>query len=123
MSYVISPSEDGKYIVVTVQGEISRVSVRQQHIDTFALARSLNVFRILVDVVDAPNTDTIADQYDFAYKDMRQVDPIERSARIAILAAPDDHSHDFIETVGRNSGLNMKLFRDRTQAIAHLLAD
>jgi hypothetical protein len=34
--------------------------------------------------------------------------------------AEGDHSHDFIETVAINAGLNVKLFTDWDQAIAFL---
>ena len=61
---------------------------------------------------EARNTDSIVENYDFAYKDMSETENIDRLARVAILSSPGDHSHDFIETVTRNSGLNVKLFND-----------
>jgi hypothetical protein len=39
---------------------------------------------------------------------------------VAVVVAQGDHSHDFIETVARNSGLNVKLFTDRVEAMAFL---
>jgi hypothetical protein len=47
---------------------------------------------------------------------MQKVDGIDKYARIATLVNPDDHSHDFIETVARNAGLNVKIFTDPDQA-------
>lgn len=40
---------------------------------------------------------------------------------VALLVDPDDHSHDFIEIVARNSGHDFTLFRDHEQVINHLL--
>jgi hypothetical protein len=39
---------------------------------------------------------------------------------VALLVDPEDHSHDFVETVGRNAGLNVTLFRDRDAAKQYL---
>ena len=43
-----------------------------------------------------------------------------RSAHVAILVSPDDRSHDFIETVNRNAGYNVRVFRDADAAISWL---
>jgi hypothetical protein len=48
---------------------------------------------------------------------------IDKTALVAVLVRPDDHSHDFVETVARNSGLRVTLFRDRERAEDHLRSD
>lgn len=112
MNYAITPSIDGHYIILTVSGETNRKIAMQHNREAHALGRKLGINRYLVDVREARNTDSIVENYDFAYKDMSETENIDRLARVAILSSPGDHSHDFIETVTRNSGLNVKLFND-----------
>lgn len=45
------------------------------------------------------------------------------SCAVALLVSPDDHSHDFIETVARNAGLNVTIFTDLQAAKAYLTGD
>lgn len=59
--------------------------------------------------------------FKFAYEDIIAPPGIDKKARVAILASPEDHSHDFVETATRNAGLDVTLFRDRGLAIRHLL--
>jgi hypothetical protein len=91
--------------------------------ESHALGRKLGIRRYLVDLRKSRNVESLLDGYQFAYQDMPQQPEIDRSARVAILVSPGDHSHDFIETVSRNSGLDVTLFRDYEQAIAHLTGD
>lgn len=41
----------------------------------------------------------------------------------ALQVSPDDHSHDFIETVARNAGLSVTIFTDLQAAKAYLTED
>jgi hypothetical protein len=116
MDYTIAPSVDGLFIILKVKGNMTRRSVMQLNLETHALGRQLRIRRYLVDVTKARNTDSPIEIYDFAYADMQTAEGIDRSARVAILADPTDHSHDFVETVCRNAGLNVKKFTDRNQA-------
>jgi len=81
----------------------------------------LDIHRYLLDATDARNTESVMDGYDFAYRDMQVVDGIDPRARVALLVAPEDHSHDFIETTSKNAGFDVTLFRDAPSALHHLL--
>jgi len=120
MKYTIKPSADGLYIVLKVKGEITREQAMKQNVEAHALGRKLGINRYLVDATQCRNVETVSNNYGFAYQDMAEADDIDRTARVATLVSPDDHSHDFIETVAKNSGLNMTLFRNRKQAVEHL---
>ncbi len=87
------------------------------------MGREYHINKFLVDVSDAVNVDSILDQYRFANVDLNESMDFDNYSRIAVLASPDDHSHDFIETVMRNVGINFKLFRDRSQALSFLGVD
>ena len=123
MSYTIKPSEDGKYIILKHWGEIDRELTTQRNLEAHALGAKLGITRHLVDLTEAKHVDTVTQTYEFAYKDMRSLPGINKTARVAVLVSPDEHSHDFVATVASNAGQNVTLFRDREAAIQHLLKD
>ncbi len=120
MAYSITPSDDGKYIILKVTGDFNRKLAIQYDLESHALGKSLGISRYLVDLTEARNTNTTVEDYEFAYRDMKTPE-IDRMAVVAILVSPGDHSHDFTETVTRNAGLNTRLFTDRDLAIRYLL--
>ena len=121
MGYTITPSADGKYIVLKVTGDMTRRLTMDQNLESHAMGKRLGINRYLVDVTESRNVESVIDNYRFAYEDMRQAADIDKSARVAVLVSPDDHSHDFVETAARNAGLNVTLFTDRELAVRHLL--
>ena len=121
MTYTIRPSEDGNYIEMKVVGEITRESSLGPNLEAHALGMKLGIHRYLVDATEARNVETAVANYQFAYQDMAQTPGLDPDAIAAFVVSPEDHSHDFIETVLRNSGQSATLFRDREQAIRFLL--
>ena len=121
MSYTLSPSEDQQYIILkhqgTINGQLAMQRVREAHI----LGDRLGITRYLVDLTEVQNEDTITDSYRYAYEDMQTPLEVNPKARVAMLVGVEDHSHDFVETVLRNAGHNVTLFRERELAIQHLL--
>ena len=120
MPYEIYPSEDGKYIVAKHWGDITSVLVIQRTLEAHELGEKLGITRHLMDVTEARNIDMITKSYEFAYKDIQNVPGINMRVRVAVLVSPEDHSHDFIETVTKNAGQDVTIFRDRELAIRHL---
>jgi hypothetical protein len=123
MSYEIHLSEDGKYIVATHRGELTHESVINGTLEAHALGRKLGITRHLMDVTEARNVDSVTTTYEFAHKEVRETPGIDKTVRVAVLVSPDDHTHDFSETVTRNAGQDVTIFRDRDAAIRHLLSD
>ncbi|MCJ7774219.1 MAG: hypothetical protein MUP22_13935 [Desulfobacterales bacterium] len=121
MPYTITPSDDNKYSIVKVIADMTRSLAMEQNIKAHALGKKLKINRFLVDVTHSRNIESSTDNYNFAYGDMKNEDGIDKTARVAMLVAPEDHSHDFVETVAVNTGLNVAIFRDRKSAINHLL--
>ena len=119
-SYKIQLSTDGTYIELKIRGNITRKLAMEQNRAAHALGRELGVQRYLVDVTEARNVDSVMETYNFSYGDMRTDPGVDRLAIVATLVSPEDHSHDFVETVSRNAGLNVTLFRDREQAVRYL---
>jgi hypothetical protein len=123
MNYTIKPSKDGKYIILKVVGEINSQSAMKQNLEAHTLGRELGIDRYLVDVTEARNTDSTLESYEFANKDMKETEGIDINAQVATLVSPGDNSHDFIETVARNSGLSVKIFIDPDLARQYLTGE
>lgn len=120
MSSQISLSDDSTYIILEVTGEIDRQSAMQYNLEAHKLGKERGIRKYLVDLTNARNTETVLNNYEFAYKDMKHTEGIDTRAIVASVVAPDDHSHDFIETAFKNSGFNVTLFRDKQKAIEYL---
>lgn len=123
MSYTIYPSEDRKYIVLKHCGEMNSEFGMTRVMEAHKMGAEIGITRYLVDLTEAINVDPAPKSYTYAYKDFETPTGIKRNARVAMLVSPEDHSHDFVETVLRNAGHNVTLFRDRESAIKHLLKE
>lgn len=121
MEYNIYPSQCGKYIILSVWGEINQKTAMQQNKEAHKLGEELGINRYLVDVRKARNTDSVIEKYNFAYNDMQHTEGINKRAKVVFVSAPEDNSHDFIETVSRNAGLNVTIFKDIEEAKRFLL--
>lgn len=119
MPLSLSTSEDAKFIIMKITGDINRRIAIEYDLEAHKLGNELGINCYLMDLTESRNTDTVLDSYSFAYKDVN-VEEIDKTAIVALLVAQDDHSHDFIETVSKNAGLNVQLFRDRTLAENYL---
>jgi len=116
----ISLSDDSTYVILEIRGEINRQKALQYNLEAHKLGKEHGIRKYLVDLTNARNVDTVLNNYQFAYKDMKHTEGIDVTAIVAAVVAPEDHSHDFIETAFRNSGLNLTLFRDKQKAIDYL---
>ena len=121
MPHNIAVSEDGSHIVVTVTGNVTRESAILFNTDAILACTRAGLNRILVDLIDARNVENPTENYLFANRDVFTLE-IDLTNRVALLVSPGDHSHDFVETVSKNAGLNVTLFRDRVEALAFLRA-
>lgn len=119
MAYTITPSEENQYLICRVSGEITVSSAEQVTMELDRVSRERRIKRFLYDVREAKNVMSNFQNYDYAYKEMSKMN-LQRDVRSAILTEPDDHSHDFVETVMRNAGYSVRLFRDRDTAVAWL---
>lgn len=122
MSYTISKSENGKYILLKVVGTINRQLALQYYLEAHALGAEQGIKRYLVDFTECRNTDTVLRNFTFANQDM-QNPGIDKTARMALLVNPNDHSFDFIETLLRNAGNDVTLFHDLQLGLWHLERD
>lgn len=123
MTYEYVMSKDGSYVILKIVGTINRQTAMAANLKAHAFGKSVNLNKYLMDLRASRNSETTFGNYSFAYQDMKSMPGIDRTARVALLVAPEDHSHDFIETVSRNAGLNVSLFREISAAEAYLLSE
>jgi hypothetical protein len=119
----ITLSSDRHFIILRIVGDYTRERAMTNTLEAHALGRELGIGRYLVDMTESRNALSVLANYEFARKDLMETPEIDKTALVAVLVRPDDHSHDFVETVARNSGLRVTLFRDRERAEDHLRSD
>ncbi|RPI72832.1 MAG: hypothetical protein EHM47_07395 [Ignavibacteriales bacterium] len=120
VTYNISISENSTYIILEITGDITRQNAMQKNVKVHKFGREHGIKKYLVDLTNSRNKDTIINNYQFAYKDIQNTPDFDKTAIVAFVVAPEDNSHDFIETVARNNGLNITIFRDKGKAIEFL---
>lgn len=120
MEYSITPDETGTYIVLKVIGPLNRQAAMHVILEAHEVGKKLGISRFLSDLTESQNLRSIVDDYELAYQEQPNNPNINRFARIAVLVAPEDHSHDFLVMAGMNAGIITKLFRDRGEAITYL---
>ena len=116
MSYSLHIADTRKYIIVIIKGPITIDLARQYSMEAREMGRSTGIQRFLFDVRDATNRSSTFENYEFAYRNAQEMQ-LERKVHSAILADPNDSSHDFVELTMRNAGFCVKLFRDEDTAI------
>lgn len=116
MDFAIDVSEDGRYVVVRVQGDITRERAQEFARQALERAKARGIGRFLYDLRGARNVEDPADNYFFAYQDLGRIGR-RRDDRSALLVAPEDRSHDFVETIIKNAGYNTRLFREEAAAL------
>ena len=120
ITHSVIPSEDGKYIILTIKGELDSLNALQPAVEAHELAAKLGINQILYDYTEARSVRSPADVYFLINDDVLKQPKFRLHSRVAFLVAPDDMSHDFMITVSQNAGLNVRLFRDRQQAVEYL---
>lgn len=119
MEYSIAPSDDEKYIILKVVGQFGRQQALAWHLEAHKMGQEMGIDRFLLDFYEGRNTDTVLRNYTFVSQDMRSPG-INLDARIAMLVNPYDHSHDFIEALLKQEGVDVALFYDLEPAITFL---
>jgi hypothetical protein len=120
MPHKIYISEDSSYIILEVEGEVTRANAMEFNIEAHGLGRKVGINKYLVNMINARNVDSTINNYLFTYNDMKEASEIDLTAVVAAVVSPEDHSHDFIETLAKNSGLNLTLFRSLDEALEYL---
>ncbi len=108
----IRVSEDSTYIIMKQTGIINKNLGVAYNIEAHKIAMKYRINKYLVDLTEAKNMDTFINKYEFAYKDIQNLPEIFKKEIVAMVVAPDDHSHDFVEKISRKIGFNVIFFRN-----------
>jgi len=119
LRFKISAAESGKYVICEVFEAVTSEFALEFGKATVEASREHGVTRQLYDVRQVRNINSVFHNYDFAYKDMVNLE-LEHDNRAAILVDSTDRSHDFVEIVSRNAGFNVRVFVEEERAIAWL---
>jgi hypothetical protein len=117
MGYTIRISDDNSFILVSVEGVVDSNLALEYTVKSHQLGREKGILNFLVDLVNARNMQSPVENYDFVISDLDESHFIDRRAKVAMLVSPDDDSHNFVETISRYSGYNVKLFRKLEDAL------
>lgn len=120
MEYSLTPSADGRYIIITVTGDFTRAEAAKITAEAFAMGDTLGIHCYLNDVTKARNIESTLENVHFAKED-RPGSPPYPEACTALVLDPRDHSHDFYIAFAQTVGIDITPFWDRDEAIAHLL--
>jgi hypothetical protein len=119
MTKEIKVSDSGKYIIVCVNEDMTRSLAESLGLEAMHLGNRKNINKYLYDLRNSRNKESVNANYIFANQDLKRLEP-NPSNKIAMLTSPNDKSHDFIETVLRNAGYDVKLFVNESEAITWL---
>jgi len=119
MDYEITVSKTCSYIIIKFYAPLTTAVACQCGPELVSLAAENNVNRFLFDVRQSANTQSNADNYFFANKDIGDFG-FPRASLSAFLVCTDDTSHDFITTAFLNAGYMVKLFTDEETAVKWL---
>lgn len=119
MEFNVALSDNGKYIRCVVTGEIAAMNSEKFSSEMDTLSSSSECKKTLIDVRNAKNVSSNLDNYEFAYHDINHIG-LQRDLRTAILASPEDQSHNFVKMVLLNAGYCVQLFYDEKKTITCL---
>ena len=123
MSHELSVSDNNVYLIMTISGDLTNELANRQMADLYQLANSVGIKKFLIDLVNCRFVGSTVEQYEYTTNEMPRTGFVNRADRFAFLVDVDDHSHDFVETVSRNNGYDVCLFRERDKAIRYLLEE
>lgn len=119
MEYEVSIAQNKAYILIKLFVAMTSEIGRQCGDEATRLGKEQNINTFLFDLRQSPNVQDVLKNYTFAYKDMEAFG-FPRASKSALLVAEGDKSHEFIETVFRNAGYDVRNFSSEASAISWL---
>lgn len=105
MSYQLEIAKNGHYLICRVTRPIATDLARQFSIAMDQVSRARKIKRFLVDVRGAPNVATVFQNYEYANKDVGNLD-LQRDVRSAILANPGQIAAVSLLSIADVTGVN-----------------
>ena len=121
MDYDFQISQDGSYIIVRFLADITTRIGEDANKNAAEFGAEHRISLFLHDLRGVRCIEKPTNLYLSAYKTVPGLG-IDRGSKIAMLTSPDDHSHDFVETLWQNNNFIIKIFSDEDSAIKWLQA-
>jgi len=121
MDYTVKSCAEKGRIQSCISGQVIIESARECALETFALAAAQSCRKILVDCRRATADTGISDIHGF-YSRLDQFG-CDRRMSVAIVFSGDPDKYQFIETVARNRGFDVRVFRELAVAEAWLAGE
>jgi hypothetical protein len=116
MDYQISISQDEDYVLIKAFKPMTSEIARSMGPEAAELGEKHDIHKYLFDVRDAPNIQSVAKNYTFAYKELPET-AFPKSSISAFLISEGDRSHEFIELAFKNAGYQIKSFTCEEEAL------
>jgi len=117
--YSVTYDSKNHMILITLKGLIDREAINKSRIEAARLAKQHNCFSVLADLREATSTISLMEIYDLPQTTSEVLSASGIQAhqfKRAIVVALDLDNASFFETVSRNRGHNVRLFRDMEEA-------
>ncbi|KIH78100.1 hypothetical protein SAMN05660860_03148 [Geoalkalibacter ferrihydriticus] len=119
MDFRVSIPEGQDYVLIEVFKPITSNFALEFGCEARKLGEEFNLKKFLFDVRGAPNIQSVAKNYVFAYKELPEI-KFPKSAISAFLLDQGDDSHEFIELAFKNAGYTLMSFTRQDEAIEWL---
>ncbi len=120
MPYSMRFAEDQAYIIVDVQGRLTRKMAMKINIESHLLGAQYNMKKYMMNLTDAtcPEPPQITG-YNAPIDSIAHNEDISASL-LVVVTKPDDHSHDIFEHIAKDHGFRVKKFTDPVYAANYL---
>lgn len=118
--YTIEPLTQGSYIHITVLRDFDTKQVLRIYQEAHAMGVFHGIRRYLIDVRAAQNISSPIENFQFTQYDALDLPYPNVRVHVALIAAPDDYSHDFTEVVSIDAGQQLRIFRDLNEVLTFL---
>ena len=121
MPHKTEPVESSCYVRLDLTGDLTRTDHEVARAAAANVLKQKGWNKLFIDATQARPKMSVADDYEFTEQHDNHFPTVLRTA---IVHGPDAAADfRFIENVGRNRGMNMRLFEDHAAALEWLLAD
>jgi hypothetical protein len=120
MHFEISLAANGQYGIVKVNAPMTHALATEQLKVIKELTARTGAVNFLIDLRESQFIESVGTHYVFANDTLDRFQ-MQRANRFALVVAPDDYSHNFLEVASNNAGFNLKIFRDYQQAVDWLM--
>jgi hypothetical protein len=115
MDFELCLAPQGDHAIMTNYADVTHPSAVERQRAMQAFSDEHKVTRFLIDTRGKQFVGGPIELYTFVRRTLPD-EGYNRHWRVALVTSPDDHSHDFLETVSQNAGYQVMVFKSFTTA-------